>query len=154
MSPLLSRTKSCGFTLLRMKGHREGYRELNAEEDGMSRNDRDFRYRMHELCGAIRQVLAGPDSGSLLKAAWVELWKSIHGLHEFFGKSNRIDDLISLLLVARKAWLREAPDVVRLELLRDCLDAMAREPQPRKVDLMLTLGAKLKAAGVDLHSAF
>lgn len=152
MSAILFRTKSDSFTLACMKGHRAGYRELNGGVKGMSGHERDFRYRMHELCGAAQHSINGPDGEMLLKAGWVEIWRSIYGLHEFFGKTNRIDDLIGLLLMARKAWLREVPDAARLELLRDSLDAMAR--QPHTVDLMLDLGEKLETAGVDLKSGF
>ena len=68
------------------------------------------------------------------------------------SRSNQIDDTIGLLLMERKAWLREVPEVARLVLLRDGLDAMAR--QPHTVDLMLDLGEKLEAAGVDLKAGF
>ena len=54
--------------------------------------------------------------------------------------------------MARKAWLRKVPEVARLELQRDGLDAMAR--QPHTVDLILDLEEKLEAAGVDLKAGF
>jgi hypothetical protein len=154
MSSLLSRIQSCKYAVARMSGHRAGYRLLNGTLGGMSPLEKDFRYRMHELCGAAEQAVLSKEDQSGLKLGQMELWKSIYGLHEFFGKSNRIDDLIGLLLMARKAWLREPPTVARLELLRDCLDAMAREQEPRTVDLMLDLGEKLEAAGVDLKAGF
>jgi hypothetical protein len=152
MSSLLSRIQSCKYAVARMSGHRAGYRLLNGGVSGMSALEKDFRYRMHELREQANQAVLSQGDQAGLKQGQMELWRSIYGLQEFFGKSNRIDDLIGLLLMARKAWLREAPDVARLGLLRDCLDAMAR--QPHTVDLRLDLGVKLEAAGVDLKAGF
>ncbi|MES2706579.1 MAG: hypothetical protein V4726_08250 [Verrucomicrobiota bacterium] len=147
-----ARTSSHRSVLACMAGHREGYRQLNGGVGGMSSLEKDFRYRMHELCGLARETENVSENTRLFQSGLRDLWRSIYGLHEFFGKSNRVDDLIHLLIITRKAWLREPLDAARLKALRECLNRMATEPHT--VEGMLILGRELEAAGVDLKSGF
>jgi len=147
-----ARTNSHRSVLACMAGHREGYRQLNGGVAGMSSLERDFRYRMHELCGAAQQTVALAEDSNVFQTELRALWRSIYGLHEFFGKSNRVDDLITLLLMTRKAWLKEPPQAGQVAALRDCLNEMASNAPT--TELMLALGRKLDAAGVDLKSGF
>ena len=112
---------------------------------------RDFRYRMNELCGEAREI-ARAATEEERSAGMGELWSHIYGLHEFFGKSDAVDDLIGLLIMARKEWKGLMLEKEKVELLRDCLDAMgSQEPTAA---LAREWSKKLRAAGVDMNSGF
>jgi hypothetical protein len=146
-----TRTSLSTLALARMTGHREGYRTLNGDSPGMSPLERDFRYRMNELCGEAREI-AKAIAEEERSAGMDELWSHIYGLHEFFGKSDAVDDLIGLLVMARKEWKGLMLEKEKVELLRDCLNAMgSNEPTAA---LAREWSKKLRAAGVDMNSGF
>jgi hypothetical protein len=146
-----TRSKTFDMPLARMKGHREGYRAMNGESSGMNPLVRDFRYRMHELCGEARRI-AESGLAEERSAGLGELWRHIYGLHEFFGKSPLVDDLIGLLIMARKEWKGLALEQEKVELLRDCLNAMGSQEPAEAV--RLEWSRKLRRAGVDMNSEF
>jgi hypothetical protein len=144
-----ARTSFSTMPLARMAGHRKGYRVLNGDAQGTSPLEREFRYRMHELCGEALQAGQSVSEAERL-ACLGDLWKHIYGLHEFFGQSNRVDDLITLLMMSRREWRGLVLDPEKVDVLRKCLDAMAT--RPHTTELMIELGNELESAGVDLNS--
>jgi hypothetical protein len=147
-----TRNALSSLPLARMAGHRRGYRVLNGGVPGMSSQEQEFRYRMHELSGEVQQLLrCGPEDESRLAGAG-DLWRHVYGLHEFFGNSNRMDDMIGLLMMARKEWRGRELESAKLEALRECFDAIST--QPHTASLMLELGEGLEREGVDMNSGF
>jgi hypothetical protein len=118
----------------------------------MSPVEQEFRYRMHELAGEAQQLGELLREGNGFFAGLADLWKNIYGLHEYADKSDRMDDMIMLLMMARKEWRGMEIKAEQLDAVQECLNRMATEPHTQK--LMLELGKKLKRAGVDLNSGF
>lgn len=152
MSTFASRTANAPLCVARLVGHREGYRLLNGDAQGMSADEQAFRYRMHELVGEARLLTEMVGANNRYAAGLADLWERIYGLHECAGKSNRTDDLIMLLMMARKEWRGRPLDAKKLAVLQECLSRMAKEPFT--ADLIDKLGEKLETAGVDLNSGF
>lgn len=152
MSTFASRNAAASLCVARLAGHRTGYRVLNGEAAGMGAEEQAFRYRMHELAGEVQQLRLMSGEEDRFTTGLADLWKRIYDLHEYFGKSNRIDDMIGLLMMARKEWRGIALTPGQLVVVQECLSRMAVEILTE--DLMLDLGRKLEAAGVDLNSGF
>jgi hypothetical protein len=113
----------------------------------MGADEQAFRYRMHELAGEVQQLKQMCGEDDRYTAGLADLWKRIYDLHEYTAKSNRIDDLIMLLMMARKEWRGLPLEPEKLAVLQECLSRMARDPHTE--ELIHDLGDRLEAAGVD-----
>lgn len=152
MTTATARTKVFTMPLARMRGHREGYSFLNGGASGMSACEQEFRYRMHELCGAA-QRLVDMDEGTEEYGENVrQFWSTIAGLHGYMRHTARMDEMLTFLMVARKVWKRAVIPHGELKVLRECMDRMAREEHT--VRLTTELGRRLLAAGVDVKMGF
>jgi hypothetical protein len=147
MSTIASRTAFADLAVARLTGHREGYRVLNGEAAGMSVEEQAFRYRMHELAGEVQLLRQMCGEADRYAAGLADLWMRIYGLHEYAAKSNRLDDLIMLLMMARKEWRSVPVEPEKLAVLQECLGRMARELHTE--ELTQDMGDMLEAGGVD-----
>ena len=147
-----ARTKVYTMPLARMSGHRNGYRVLNGGVPGSSVFEQEFRYRMHELCGAAdRLELMATDSDEYAENVR-QFWSTIAGLHGYMKHTARMDEMLTFLMMARKVWKRGVIPHRELKVLRECMNRMAKEEHA--VKLTTSLGRQLLDAGVDVRMGF
>ncbi len=104
-----------------------------------------------ELDRMRREAAEGAAQGDVTTAA-LRLWKSVHGLHAHFGKSDRADDLIGSLLMAKREWSDGPLPPGAFDVVLGCLEQMVREPHT--AELVRTIDVQLAGAGVDLRGGF
>lgn len=148
-----TRTSLSTLPLARMAGHRKGYRVLNGDAPGMSAQEQEFRYRMHELSGEAQQLMQCAEDSPEYCAGLQDLWNHIAGLHGYMKQSRRMDEMLTQLMLVRKVWRLKTMPHADLAVLRECIDRMAEE-QPHTIELTVALGRRLRAAGVDVKMGF
>ncbi len=147
-----TRTSLSTMPLARMAGHRKGYRVLNGDTPGMSPQEQEFRYRMHELSGEAQQLGQCVEDTPAYSAGQQDLWNHIAGLHGCMQHTSRMDIMLTQLMLVRKVWKLKVMPPAELAVLRECLNRMASEPHT--MDLTVALGHRLCDAGVDVKMGF
>ena len=118
----------------------------------MSAAEQEFRYRMHELCGAADRLGLMEFTSEEYVENVQQFWSTIAGLHGYMRQTARMDEMLTFLIVARKVWKRAVIPHGELKVLRECMNRMAKDQHT--VKLTTELGRQLLDAGVDVNMGF
>jgi hypothetical protein len=152
MTATLSRTASFAPRLARMIGHAGFEKNANGRLAGYSPLEKTFRDEMAQLNREFIELDQAMKVARGAKELEEGIWDHMAGWHTIFGQSDRLDDLLILLLVTREARLAGELKVLPVKELTECSYRMAFDPH--SPSLRTELSRKLRQAKVDLNRGF
>lgn len=152
--PMISKTPVQISTLVHMRSNALAgvYVMTLPEQPDKPRGVVDFRQMVNRLCGEVSLLLALPDGPEHARQTVAEFWRNVASLKDFFGINSGISQIVSMLRTARFCWMERTSSRAILEVISNCLQAIASRKEPYTDEFADEIGDRLEEAGVDLNA--